>query len=975
MRAKRARLYALVLMLGPVLHPGGAIAGATKPPPATAANHTTIHLGEHGNIGRVVFILPPGAAAHVAPQTSRAGDALTLLLPGAGRVASPDGSRRARNVQSVTGGDAQAVLALAPGSTTRLWRTGNRIVLDVYPAGTAAPPGLPPAATAASPAPSKITVIAQAILKPPPVTPVSPALPPSPAPPAPAAQDSATPPDSAPAGPPPAAEPLPAGGEAVRAARVASTEDAILLPFAPGVGAAAFRLGAVGHVVFDDNKVIDLAALKGDPVFGAARITVDTAATYLTMTLPQTDRLALRRQPDGWVVAVQHAPLSAQEAAPARFRAGTVTITMPEAADTVVLLDPDTGGKLLVGTVKAHGPAILVPHASAEFTLLPSWDGVVLRATSDRLSLAPVKDGFALKTAGGTALSTIMSDANQAALESTGTLTRHFAIPTMPLAALFGRLETELAAAAAAPKQGRFAKRFAAAQDMLSLGMDREAASLLLVARQDDPAKGASADAAALTAMALWLANSGAAQDSIAALANSALGNSDEVALWQALTGARPATDAARAAIVAADWRLLRGYPLPLRRALLPDAAALLISGNQPKAADTLLADWRVTDDSPARAAAKARLLQAQGKFTDALTILDQLAAGADRKYAAQAARQAVELRLQTHHLDPAAAAAALDARLYTWRDPATETELRLRIADLLAQSGAFRRALSQLREADRLFSESHDRIHAAEQQTVRALVATGGGAKLSPVDLVALVDENTDLLGEPGVAAQLTPVLLDKLAALDLPDRAEALVAKLLDATTDPSAKAVLGARLASLRLDESNATGAIAALDQSVVEDVPDAVADQRAVLRARALILVGQDDAALRLLAGRGSDDALALQSRLLEKSRDWRDAEIVLAKLVQVRVPATGALSDAQQDLVLRLASAAAQAGDAAMLRQLQDSSAPRLSPGPRAALFQALTAPPVQGVADLARSGREAEAARGLPAALASYDAH
>jgi hypothetical protein len=970
MCASPARLWALVLMLGPVLHAGGAIAAATKPAPAPIA----IHLGEHGNFGRVVFILP-AAAAHIAPQTSRAGDTLTIVLPGAGRVASPDGSRRARNVQSVTGGDAQAVLALAPGSTTRLWRTGNRIVLDVYPAGTAAPPGIPAAATAVSPQSSTITVLAQAILKPPLVPPVTAAPLPPAAPATPPAQDSATPPDAASAGPPPQAEPPQPGGEAVRAARVASTEDAILLPFAPGVGAAAFRLGGVGHVVFDDSKAIDLAALKGDPVFGAARITVDTAATYLTMTLPQTDRLALRRQPEGWVVAVQHAPLSAQEAAPARFRAGTVTITMPEAADTVVLLDPDTGGKLLVGTVKAHGPAILVPHASAEFTLLPSWDGVVLRATSDRLSLAPVKDGFALKTAGGTALSTIMSDANQAALESTGTLTRHFAIPTMPLAALFGRLETELAAAAAAPKQGRFAKRFAAAQDMLSLGMDREAASLLLVARQDDPAKGASADAAALTAMALWLANSGAAQDSIAALANSALGNSDEVALWQALTGARPATDAARAAIVAADWRLLRGYPLPLRRALLPDAAALLISGNQPKAADTLLADWRVTDDSPARAAAKARLLQAQGKFTDALTILDQLAAGADRKYAAQAARQAVELRLQTHHLDPAAAAAALDARLYTWRDPATETELRLRIADLLAQSGAFRRALSQLREADRLFSESHDRIHAAEQQTVRALVATGGGAKLSPVDLVALVDENTDLLGEPGVAAQLTPVLLDKLAALDLPDRAEALVAKLLDATTDPSAKAVLGARLASLRLDESNATGAIAALDQSVVEDVPDAVADQRAVLRARALILVGQDDAALRLLAGRGSDDALALQSRLLEKSRDWRDAEIVLAKLVQVRVPATGALSDAQQDLVLRLASAAAQAGDAAMLRQLQDSSAPRLSPGPRAALFQALTAPPVQGVADLARSGREAEAARGLPAALASYDAH
>jgi hypothetical protein len=988
----------LALLLGPVLPPPGVAATPTR----LAAAATIIHLGEHGDSGRVVFILPLAAAGHVVPQTSRVGDTLTISLPGAGRVAAPDRSHAARNVQSVAGGQDKAVLALAPGSTIRLWRTANRIVLDVQAPGAILPPraralpGTPAPASrgaptislrggvagsaAASPAKAVITVIAQATLKPPELAPV-PAVTAAPLPSAelPAApppfQDAAAPPDGTPTGAPAAADPLPTGGEAVRASHVATAEDAILLPFAPGIGAAGFRLGAFGHVVFDDSKAIDLAALKGDAVFGAARITVDSAATHLTMPLPATDRLALRRQPEGWIIAVQHAPLLPEVAAPARLRAGTLAIAMPQAADTVVLVDPETGGKLLVGTVRAHGPAILVPHASAEFALLPSWDGVVVRATSDRLSLAPLKDGFAIRTASGTPLSTIMADAGQAALESTGTLTRHFAISPMPVEAVFSRLEAEVAGAAVAPKQGRFTARFTAAQTMLALGMGREAAALLLAARHDDPGKGASADAVALTGMALWLANLGVPQDNAAALVNPALGNSDEVALWRALTDAKPGTEAVRAAIVAADWRLLLGYPKPLRRRLQPAAAAILIAGNQPKAAEAMLADWRATDDGPAAQAAAAGLLQAQGKFADALVILDRLAAGADRKYAAEAMRQAVELRLQTHRLDPAAAAAALDARLYTWRDPATEIELRLRIGDLRAQSGGFRAALAQLRDTERLFPEAHDRVHAAQAQTVRALLAAGGGAKLSPVDLVALVDENAELLGQPDVAASLTPVLLDKLTALDLPDRAEALVVKLLDTTTDPTAKAALGARLASLRLDQSDAAGAIAALDQSLVDDLPDAVADQRAVLRARALVLVGQDDAALRLLAGRGSDDALALQARLLEKARDWHDAETALTRLAQTRVPASGTLSDAQQDLVLRLASAASQAGDAAMLRQLQATSAPRLSPGSRTALFQALTAQPVQSVADLARSGREAEAARALPAALASYNAH
>ena len=118
-----------------------------------------------------------------------------------------------------------------------------------------------------------------------------------------------------------------------------------------------------------------------------------------------------------------------------------------------------------------------------------------------------------------------------------------------------------------------------------------------------------------------------------------------------------------------------------------------------------------------------------------------------------------------------------------------------------------------------------------------------------------------------------------------------------------------------------------------------------------------------------------EALTMEAGLLEKSRDWHAAEAALQMLARAQIPAGGILSDSQQDLVLRLASAASQAGDAALLRAMQDGDARRLSPGPRMSLFQMLVTQPVQGVADLTRSGHEAEAARALPAALASYQAH
>jgi hypothetical protein len=69
------------------------------------------------------------------------------------------------------------------------------------------------------------------------------------------------------------------------------------------------------------------------------------------------------------------------------------------------------------------------------------------------------------------------------------------------------------------------------------------------------------------------------------------------------------------------------------------------------------------------------------------------------------------------------------------------------------------------------------------------------------------------------------------------------------------------------------------------------------------------------------------------------------------------------------VLLRLASAAAQAGDEAMLGQLRDHDLPRMPAGKLADMFRLLTERPVEGVSDLPRAAREATLARAMPAAL------
>ena len=78
-------------------------------------------------------------------------------------------------------------------------------------------------------------------------------------------------------------------------------------------------------------------------------------------------------------------------------------------------------------------------------------------------------------------------------------------------------------------------------------------------------------------------------------------------------------------------------------------------------------------------------------------------------------------------------------------------------------------------------------------------------------------------------------------------------------------------------------------------------------------------------------------------------------------------ADGKLDDGQRRTLLRLATAAARAGDDATLTTLRQSAGPRMESGPLADMFRLLTADQVHNVGDLKRSGQEAALARELAA--------
>ena len=83
---------------------------------------------------------------------------------------------------------------------------------------------------------------------------------------------------------------------------------------------------------------------------------------------------------------------------------------------------------------------------------------------------------------------------------------------------------------------------------------------------------------------------------------------------------------------------------------------------------------------------------------------------------------------------------------------------------------------------------------------------------------------------------------------------------------------------------------------------------------------------------MLAWLNSAAADEARATILERSNDWAAAEKALSALAAKTVPAEGKLVDDQRRTLLRLATAAARAGDEAVLSTLRRREPTRWEPG-------------------------------------------
>ena len=708
----------------------------------------------------------------------------------------------------------------------------------------------------------------------------------------------------------------------------------LFFPFETTVGAAAFSRGDDVLVVFDAARPFDLSTVQDDPVGARSSILLLPEATILRLKTHRAAGLVLRRLPTGWLIQTNGTgePVKAisptMDGAMLRFPVGS-------AGRTVVVPDPQTGGNLLVGTIRNGHDAIEVRRHGSNEIIEQTIQGIVIAPLSDRLELRPTIGAFLLAGMGVEA--TDIGSVQPGLKPGSGILApRIMSLADASPEVLYRRFKEARAAAAAAPAGARFEPRLLAAQDALALGDAAEAAIITRVAMEDDAREVAAIRPRLVAAAAALLEGR---LDEVDLLDDPRASTDGERGLWRAVKLAKrdPASPEA-ARLFAAGLSLLQSYPAPLQAVLVPLAGESLARGGN----DAQAALIEHLPYGHSLAFARALLAERRGQRQAALTALDRLSLDPDVRVAEVAIEEAVAIRQRSPSADPRELADILEGHLLDARIVGREVSSRFRLSELRAQAGQWQKALDLLRETITLYPEQQTEAHRRAGQVLMRLTAaplkTGDGEALAQA---SVIEANAGMLPEGADGSRISLFLAARLAALELPERAAPIVRKMMHAAMPGTDKAELGLRLAVLDFQQNDLAGARAALQDSDPGGLPADLATERLVMMARSLAGDGQLDQALAAISAVNTTAGLDLRASLLARRGDWAGTSDTLLTLARQDQPASGKLDAAGQDLFLRMASAASRSRDKTRIGQIMSLGRGRFTDPGKEALFRLL----------------------------------
>lgn len=727
-------------------------------------------------------------------------------------------------------------------------------------------------------------------------------------------------------------------------------------------GAAIYARGGYCYFMFDRKLSLDAAALTG----GAATA---TRVKLEPLNLPRNSGFRFAIPPDvtlratrvntAWQIYLSkrrdEIAVSTELVAQPEFALGPrLLLPTGSAPEPIRFTDPVVGDDLIILPLRETLGFASVRRLS-DVVIEVTAQGLLVKPMHEKVAVRAVSEGVEITAQGGLKL----SNARDSGVLKQSAIVAKSAVAGKSLFDFTGWRGRDGESFTAArqrltqtvvdvPEMERNRARLDLARFYFAHGMGAESLALMSFLSQQVPDIATHSEFLLLRGAAHILANQ--AQSGLSDLSDSQLTDQQEVELWQAVAAAqlRDWQTADEKFALTAD--ILAGYPEPFysRFAVLSIEAALAVDKDHEAAdwLDRLESHPHADTIDPALRYLRGVINGKAGRAEVAGNLWKDVSHSNDRLYKIRAEMALIDLGVATHSLTPQQAAERLEGLRFAWRGDDLELDILHRLGGFYIDAHKFRDGLSVLKQAIRLYPDSplSPVIHSEMAKTFHDVFMGDMATDMSPVDALTLYQDFRDLMpsGEDGDAIGRN--LAERLVAIDLLDQATNILEDQVKNRLQGETKAKTGTRLAAIRLLDHKADGAIAALEVSQIDKMPDALQTERQLLRARALSEQHKTDEALALLQGMETLPARMLKADIAMRAQRWGDAAKALQNLIGAPPNAGEAITADQAQWLVNCAIAMSLADDSAGLDKLAIDYGAAMSAMPQNDTFRVLTRP-------------------------------
>ena len=685
--------------------------------------------------------------------------------------------------------------------------------------------------------------------------------------------------------------------------------DSLYFDWKEGVPAAVFTRAGKLWAVFGEKAQFDISGIQNNDmgiITDIEQFPIEGASILVARIAPGISPTVWRKG-ESWVVDLSprvqrpdvDLKLVTQQTSPQGPRVFVLADGIGEFIETY---DPIVGDRLFIVPLTPLSRGIEVPRRFAQFEILKSAQGLVVRPLIDELEIRVMPDGVAITASEFKGL-----EVSKRQLTNSPQASGRAELDGLPAGLEPGRIfNLEMWTQGTGPREflqmkqsiqqqisqatsiARGGPRLNLAQFYFSKGLAAETMGLLRTISDSDEELARRPDVIALRGASQFIL--GRFADAEKELDNRVLNGFSEAELWRGASNAAQGKWAAAIEHFARAGEIPGDYPRNFSIQLALLAAEAAIRAEDYRGAGVFLdaiAQGKPTVGEQARLNyLRGRVLYASADTATALSFWRRLTNGSDRWASVRAKRALIEHNLREKIITRTQAIERLERLRFAWRGDQLEFDLLRRLGELYIEEKDFTAGLTSLRQAVTFFPNNIFARSVSKKMTksFSSIYTDGTSDTMTPLTALALYDQFRELTPVGRRGDKIIQRLADRLVEVDLLDRASVLLDRQVRFRLQGVQKAQVGSRLALIRLLDRQPNTALEALDESVAPGLDPKLALQRKRLRARSVFELGDSETALKLIKSDKAREADLLRGDIFWRTRDWVSAGKVFERLI-------------------------------------------------------------------------------------------